>query len=65
VIELLRQVGLGDRLEHFPRALSDGEPQRLAVARAVAKQPLLSLRDEPTVRWSSRRVGTCWCCRGG
>ena len=46
--ELLRAVGLGDRLEHFPASLSGGEQQRVAVARALAKDPPVLLCDEPT-----------------
>jgi putative ABC transport system ATP-binding protein len=47
-IDLLNQVGLGDRLEHRPHALSGGEQQRVAIARAVLKRPKLVLADEPT-----------------
>lgn len=46
--ELLKKVGLGDRLNHYPRQLSIGQQQRVAVARAVANRPKLVLADEPT-----------------
>lgn len=45
---LLRRVGLGDRLRHYPRQLSTGQQQRVAVARALASRPRLVLADEPT-----------------
>ena len=46
--EVLRHVGLGDRLNNFPAQLSGGEQQRVAIARALAKNPKLLLCDEPT-----------------
>ncbi len=47
-IQLLKSVGLEQRLHHKPRALSVGEQQRVAIARALANAPPLVLADEPT-----------------
>jgi len=48
VIELLEEIGLGNKLESMPNELSQGEQQRAAIALAVIKKPDLILADEPT-----------------
>lgn len=46
--EILKEVGLQERMNNFPAQLSGGEQQRVAIARAIAKNPKLLLCDEPT-----------------
>ena len=46
--ELLREIGLGDRLDHAPNQLSGGQQQRVAIARALTNKPRLIFADEPT-----------------
>jgi len=48
VHEVLKDVGLADRMDHFPAQMSGGEQQRISIARAAVKNPRLLLCDEPT-----------------
>lgn len=53
-VQMLEQVGLGDRIDYYPDDLSGGQKQRVAIARALVSHPRIVLADEPTAALDSK-----------